>query len=107
MAYRVRFLPKAKRDLETIYQRIVRLAPLQGASWFNGLEQTIYSLNSNAERCHVISQLSSSTVFVRQLLYGNYPHIYKIYYQIVGTTVEIMHIRHGARRQAKRRDLLK
>jgi hypothetical protein len=53
------------------------------------------------------SPASSSTVFVRQLLYGNYPRIYQIYYQIVGTTVEIMHIRHGTRRQATRRELLR
>ena len=107
MAYRVRLLPKAKHDLETIYRRIIREAPLQGAEWFNGLERTIYSLRNNAERCRIIPELSTSTFFVRHLLFGNYPHIYKIYYQIVGGIVEVMHIRHGARRQAKRRELPK
>jgi plasmid stabilization system protein ParE len=107
MAYRVKFLPKARHDLDIIYRRIIQEAPLHGVVWFNGLEQTIYSLHSNAEPAVVAPGLSSAEYVVRQLLYGSYPHIYKIYYQIVGETVEIMHIRHGARRQPKRRDLLR
>ena len=105
MAYGVSLLPRAKDDLETIYRRIILQTPLQGALWFNELERAIYSLRNHPQRCQVVSRLSTSSVLVRQLLFGNYPHIYKIYHQTVGNIVEVMHIRHGARRQAKRRDL--
>ena len=107
MAYRIKFLPKAKNDLETIYRRIIQAAPLHGPPWFNGLQRAVYSLRSNAERAVAVPHLSSADCVVRQLLYGSYPHIYKVYYQIVGEAVEIMHIRHAARKQPRRRDLLK
>jgi plasmid stabilization system protein ParE len=75
MAYRVKFLPKAKHDLQTIYRWIIQAAPLYGPEWFNGLEHSIYSLRDLPARC------------------------------LVDKTVEIMHIRHGARRQPGRRAL--
>jgi hypothetical protein len=44
-------------------------------------------------------------VEVRQLLYGRYPHSYKVYFTIDSRTVWILHIRHGARRPPKPREL--
>ena len=105
MAFRVRILPRAKHDLETIYRRVIQESPLQGSDWYNGLQRSIYSLQDLPERCPVASKLSTQTDLVRRLLYGTYPHVYKVYYHVIGNTVEIMHIRHGARREPKRRDL--
>jgi plasmid stabilization system protein ParE len=105
MASRVKYLPRAKQDLETIYRGIVQETPLQGLEWFNGLEKSINSLANLSERCPVVPRLSTASDIVRQFLYGNYPHLYKVYYHVAGQTVEIMHIRHGARREASRRDI--
>ena len=105
MAFRVKFLPRAKHDLETIYRRVTEEAPLQGAAWFNGFECSINSLHRLPERCPVAARLSTQSDIVRRLHYGRYPHVYTVYYHLVGQTVEIMHIRHGARREPRRRDL--
>ena len=71
----------------------------------NGLEAAIYSLRELPERCPVLRQFSRPTDAVRQLLYGRYPHVYKIYFTIEAGTVWVLHIRHGARRAPKRGEL--
>jgi len=106
MAYRVEFLPGARSDLERICRRLILEAPIRGSEWLDGLERSIQSLGNLPERCPVIGRLSTSNDLVRRLLYGRYPHIYKIYYHLVSETVEIMHIRHGARKEPRRRDVL-
>jgi plasmid stabilization system protein ParE len=42
----------------------------------------------------------------RHLLYGNKPHIYRAIYRVLEKQkqVEVLHIRHGARRRFKRPD---
>jgi plasmid stabilization system protein ParE len=101
MAYRVRLLPRAESDLHGLFQYLIENAPWQGAEWFNGLEEAIRSLRDYPERCRVVSGISTAAHPVRQLLYGNKPHVYKVYFHILGETVEILHIRHGARKSPK------
>jgi plasmid stabilization system protein ParE len=105
MAYRVKFRPRAEHDLETVFRHLVQEAPRRGSQWVSGLEDAIFSLREMPERRFIVRQFSRSTVAVRQLLYGRYPHVYKVYYTIESETVWILHIRHGARRDPKRREL--
>ena len=72
----------------------------------SGLEDAIYSLREMPERCAIVRQFSRSTVAVRQFLYGRYPHVWKVYFSIESNTVWILHIRHGARKEPKRGELL-
>jgi hypothetical protein len=58
------------------------------------------------DRCPVYRQFSKPRAVVRRLLYGRYPRIYKVYFTIEPNTVWILHIRHGARREPKRQELL-
>jgi plasmid stabilization system protein ParE len=102
MAFRVEFLPRARHDLEAIYLWLVEQAPLRGPEWLRGLERAVHSLSELPDRCAVARHLSTPSDTVRQMMYGRYPHVYKVYYHIVGQSVEIMHIRHGARRNARR-----
>ena len=37
----------------------------------------------------------------RHLLYGRLPHVYRILFTIDGSTVYILHIRHGSRQPLK------
>ena len=39
------------------------------------------------------------------LLYGRKPHTYRVYFDTIQTTVRILHIRHGARREPTRKAL--
>ena len=106
MAYRVEFRPRAEQDLEALFRRLVQEAPLHGPLWIGGLEKAIASLRQMPERCPVVGQYSSPKNTVRRLLYGRYPHVYKVYFNIEFNTVWILHIRHGARRELKRSELL-
>ena len=105
MAFRVEFRPRAEQDLETLFRQLVQVAPLRGPQWVNGMESAIASLREMPGRCPIVRQFSKGAVEVRQLLYGRYPHRYKVYFTIQSGTVWILHIRHGARRAPKLREL--
>lgn len=98
-------MPRAAEDAERIYRRIVQSAPVAGQDWYNGLIDTVYSLAELPERCEIVERWTKSGHTVRKLLYGRKPHTYRIYFDIAETTVRVLHIRHGARREPRSRDL--
>jgi toxin ParE1/3/4 len=98
MAYQVRLTRRALRDLARIYQDIQDIqveVSTQAVSWFNGLEETIYSLEQHPDRSPTIPKNSN----LRHLLYGRKPHVYRIIYEVKKrtSTVSVLHVRHGAR----------
>jgi plasmid stabilization system protein ParE len=101
MAYRVKFRPRAEQDLESLFRHLSQEAPLRGPQWVSGLEAAIYSLCELPERRLLVRRFSKPEVEIRQLLYGRFPHVYRIYFTIEFDTVWILHIRHGARRSPK------
>ena len=105
MAFLVEFRPRAEQDLETLFRQLIQIAPVRGPEWVNGMERAIASLREMPGRCPVVRQFSMGAVEVRQLLYGRYPHRYRGYFTIDSGTVWILHIRHGARRGPKPREL--
>ena len=72
-------------------------------NWYRGFKQAILSLEHQPNRCPVTPE----SVKFRNLLYGNKPHIYRAIYRVIEKQkqVEVMHIRHGARRRFKRADV--
>jgi plasmid stabilization system protein ParE len=101
MAYQVRLTPRALRDLERIYQHIEAEVSAQAFTWFNGLEAAITSLEQHPNR----GPRTPEDKTLRHLLYGKKPHIYRIIYEVEGRThtVNVLHIRHGAREKLPRR----
>jgi plasmid stabilization system protein ParE len=98
-------MPCAADDAERIYRQIVHIAPVTGQAWYNRLIKALDSLADYPERCEVVNQLSKRGRTVRKLLYGRKPNVYRVYFDIMGTTVRVLHIRHGARREPSLRDL--
>jgi plasmid stabilization system protein ParE len=96
MAFRVELRPRAEQDLETLFRQLVQVASIRGPEWVNGMERAIASLREMPGRCPVVCQFSKGAVEVRQLLYD---------FTIESRTVWILHIRHGARRALKPREL--
>ncbi|MEP7309359.1 MAG: type II toxin-antitoxin system RelE/ParE family toxin [Acidobacteriota bacterium] len=94
MAYRVDVLPRARRDVRAIYDYIGAHDAAQAQEWFNGLEVLIASLDEHPDRGAAVSENQS----LRQLLYGNKPHLYRIIYAIdeASQVVSVLHVRHGA-----------
>jgi plasmid stabilization system protein ParE len=101
MAYRVRLTPRAADDIDRIHRRVSQESQIAGQKWFNRLIDKIYSLGTLPERCGIVESLSRPDRVVRKLLFGHRPHLYRIYFDIVGETVRVLHIRHAARREPK------
>ena len=71
--------------------------------WYRGFKEAILSLEEQPNRCPVTPESDK----LRHLLYGNKPHIYRAIYRVLEKQkqVEVLHIRHGARRRFKGADI--
>jgi plasmid stabilization system protein ParE len=94
---------RAERDLEVLYRTIHAEHSLAALKWYLGLKDAILSLADYPKRCPLTRKRDK----LRHLLYGGDPHIYRVIYRIVERhkEVEILHIRHGARRKSSPDDL--
>ena len=103
MAYLVSITSRAERDLAHLYREIN--ADYSGAAlkWYLGLKEAILSLEVQPNRCPVTHRRGK----LRHLLYGHNPHTYRVIYRVLENQkqVEVLHIRHGARRKLKTSDL--
>jgi plasmid stabilization system protein ParE len=103
MAYLVSIAARAERDLARLYEEIH--AEYSGAAlkWYRGLKDAILSLEEQPNRCPVTPEKRQ----FRHLLYGHKPHVYRVIYRVLERQkrVEVLHIRHGARRRLKASDL--
>jgi toxin ParE1/3/4 len=94
MAYLVNLTARAERDLARLYGEINAEHSDAALKWYRGLKEAILSLEEQPNRCPVTPESDK----LRHLLYGNKPHIYRAIYR-VQKQVEVLHIRHGARRR--------
>jgi plasmid stabilization system protein ParE len=103
MAYLVNITVRAERDLTGLYGVIHAEQSDAALKWYQGLKKAILSLEHHPYRHPVIRQRDK----LRHLLYGHKPHIYRVIYRVVEDQerVEVLHIRHGARRKLKSSDL--
>jgi toxin ParE1/3/4 len=103
MAYLVSITPRAERDLDLIYTNINAEYSPAALKWYRGLARSVLSLEKHPNRC----PLTQKKNHIRCLLYGHKPHIYRVIFRILERQeqVEVLHIRHGARRKPKQSDL--
>lgn len=102
MTFRVEVTAEAQRDADTIYEWLVlQHAGETGFRWFSDLAKAISSLRNFPERCPIAPDISPFPFEVRQLLYGNRPHLYRILFTIHDDTVFVLNIRHGRRQPMK------
>jgi toxin ParE1/3/4 len=97
MAYRVKIMPRAQRDLAGIFDWIGARSSDAALAWYLGLRTAILGLRTSPSRCPATSEDAA----LRHLLYGNKPHVYRVIYRILERTkqVHMLHIRHGARQE--------
>lgn len=101
--YLVEVTARALADLDTIYEYIDAESYTAAWTWFNELEELIYSLDRLRDR----GVRTPEDKTLRQLLHGNKPHIYRIIHQVAppDKRVVVLHIRHGARDAYTKQDL--
>ena len=97
MAYLVSLTARAQRDLVHLYGEINAEPSDAALKWYRGLKAAIFSLEEQPGRCPVTPESDK----FRHLLYGNKQHIYRAIYRVLEkqNQVEVLHIRHGARRR--------
>ena len=100
MAYRVDLARNAEAELEELYLWVVERAPQQGATWFNGLERAILTLDQHPDRCPVAPESVDPNHPIRVLSYGRKSHVYGVFFTVNpdARIVRVLHIRRGARR---------
>jgi len=103
MAYVVNITSRAECDLADLYEEINVEYSEAALKWYRRLRQAILSLEKHPNRCPVIRKRDR----LRHLLYGHKPNIYRVIFRVQEKQkqVEVLHIRHGARRKFKASDL--
>lgn len=102
--YLVNITSRAERDLADLYEEINAARSEVAWMWYLGLKEDILSLEERPNRCPVTRENHA----LRHLLYGQKPHIYRVIYRVRERQkrVEVLHIRHGARRNFRAPDLV-
>jgi len=102
MTFRVETTATADQDADAILAWLLsEHAGDAGLQWFQSLQDAIASLGQFPQRCPLAPESSGFAFEVRQLLYGNPPHVYRILYTLEHQTVYVLHIRHGRRQPLK------
>jgi plasmid stabilization system protein ParE len=103
MSYSVSFTARAQRDFAILFETINAGDSAAAGKWYRGMKLAILRLEGAPNRCPHTPETSK----LRHLLYGRKPHVYRVIFQVIekDKRVEILHIRHGARRPFRRADL--
>jgi plasmid stabilization system protein ParE len=98
MIFHVEITAEAQRELDSILSWLIsEHAGDTGVRWLENLENAVASLAEFPKRCAVAPESRLFPTEVRQLLYGNKPHVYRILFEITEETVYVLHVRHGRR----------
>ena len=98
MVFEVRTTPEAEQDAAAILNWLMEQnAGETGLRWFLKMDEAIRSLAELPQRCRLAPEDRAFPFEVRELQYGNRPHIYRILFTIEGDAVYILHIVHGRR----------
>jgi toxin ParE1/3/4 len=102
-AYLVNISSRAERDLDSLYEEINAEYSDLALNWYRGLKQAVMSLEERPNRCPLTYKKDK----LRHLLYGHKPNVYRVIYRVQEKQkqVEVLHIRHGARRKLTASDL--
>jgi plasmid stabilization system protein ParE len=102
MTYRVIVLPGAESEIASAVAWIAEHSPVAAARWLEGIRQAVSTLSEMPSRCPVAGDDFGSEVVVRQLFYGRRRNRYRILFTVKGDTVQVLHVRHGARASIRR-----
>jgi plasmid stabilization system protein ParE len=99
MAYLVNITVRAGRDLAALYNEIDAENSAAARRWYEQLKAEILRLEKTPA-CRPVTHESRQ---LRQLFYGRKPPVYRVIYRVreARKQVDVLHIRHGARRSFK------
>ena len=97
MTYTVLITDPALDELNEAYDWLLERTPQHAPIWFNRIVDAMLSLDTNPARCPLVGKPVEGEREVRQLLYGDKSHAYRILFNIRGPNVHVLHIRHASR----------
>lgn len=83
----------AVADIAEQVANISEDSPTAAARWYDGCFDAIQSLRSMPLRCRLAPEAETFEREIRQLVYFSH----RILYEVAGETVNVLHVRHGAR----------
>jgi plasmid stabilization system protein ParE len=103
MAYLVNITHRAECDFADLFEAIHAERSEAAQMWYSGLKKAVLTLETLPNRCPATPENPR----LRHLLYGRKPHVYRVIYRVSSDEkrVDILHIRHGARRGFEDADL--
>ena len=97
MIYRVVIMPRAERDLRTIYRYLRRNAPRAAKDWIKRARHSARSLARHPERCPLAPESASFDEPIRELFFGSGSRgTYRFLFTVVEEAVYVLHLRHGS-----------
>jgi plasmid stabilization system protein ParE len=101
MKYRIEISSMAEAEADSAFLRLSQITSLVKTNqWYSGLLQAIESLSQMPKRCPLARENQYFSQEIRQLLYGQGRHSYRVLFTILEgqniSTVRILHIRHAS-----------
>ena len=94
--YRVNITPFAEDNLREANAWLMAENPVYAAKWLAGVRERILGLEIFPESHAVAPEGDAFDCEIRQLLYGRGTS-WRIFFTIEGSTVQVLHVRHGSR----------
>ena len=96
MEYTVHITLTALAEIERRFARIRKQAPMGAGRWLERILKAIDSLEQHPQRCSLAPENDWYDGELRQLIVGKRQSAYRILFEIRGTMIFILRVRHGA-----------
>ena len=94
--YRVIISPFAEDNIREAHEWLMAENPAYASKWLAGVREKIRGLETFPESHAVAPESDAFDCEIRQLLYGRGTP-WRIFFTIEGSTVHVLHVRHGNR----------
>ncbi len=101
--YRVVITPHAEDDIRKAHDWLKLENPVYAAKWLAGIRDRIVGLETLPEAHAIASESVAFNQEIRHLLFGRGTP-WRIFFTIQGSTVQVLHVRHGSRDYWRRSD---
>src|SRR5438552_2709130 len=96
MAYPIRITSRALREIDETLEWLAQRSRATALRWHEQLLEAVHSLEDNPERCGLAPESAWYPGELRQLLHGKRRRVYRILFEVRGSTVYILRVRHSA-----------
>jgi plasmid stabilization system protein ParE len=95
VSFHIEITRTAAREVEQRYDNLSARSKLAAERWRGGLLKAVESLSQNPERCPQAPEAEWYGDSLRELYYGRRRNTYRILFEVRGSTVYILRVRHG------------